>query len=251
MFSKDFRLASVHVVAFTPDASAFKTSSVLTPILMKSRQRYDGEVKTPQAVAIEAHGVKRAISTVEISSDDGQWKITATPERVDSLWQFLPDVDGSKKLAQRGVGYLSNACAQPVLHYLEDSGVQVGRLSMLVRRWQAVAHPAQKLAETFCKDELSREADSSAPLRHSKEFQLHNLKNFVLAKSGVEVNSWVRCTSGAYVNNLAVRVEQDINTRHEDLRNKAFTKDEVIQFYQEVSVEADSILNLYFPSVNH
>jgi hypothetical protein len=93
---------------------------------------------------------------------------------------------------------------------------------------------------------VSEESDS-APLRHSKAFQLHNLKKYQ-SPVGPKVNSWVRCRSDITVHGQVIAsVENDINTLSEDTQTHAFRQSHVEEFFDWVVGEMDHILSLYFP----
>ncbi|HUG66251.1 MAG TPA: hypothetical protein VMM76_00785 [Pirellulaceae bacterium] len=65
----------------------------------------------------------------------------------------------------------------------------------------------------------------------------------------MDINSWVRCKSGARVadNAPVIIVEQDINSLNEELNTRRFDGQQLEGFVSMACQEADGILKLYFP----
>ena len=76
--ASDFILASVQAVIFTPEAASFSQSKVLTDLLQKYGERYDGGVTSlpipPDAPA--------QLPRVLLQSADTTWRLQAGPARV-------------------------------------------------------------------------------------------------------------------------------------------------------------------------
>jgi len=232
----DFRVVHVQAVAFTHN-NRVRHSRVLSLLLHGFGHRYNGDVQAGQVLKVPGpiEAEIKINCPLALASDDGRWKFIVADERVDSIWS---QEDGSTQ----DVRDIVAGCVQPLLAFPFSDEIQVGRLALVVRRRALVTNPAVELVNHFCKESLSSQIDPSAPLRHSRDFQIHNLKRFTL-DTGTEVNSWVRCKS---VRN-GIGVEHDINTLVEDVPTAKFTADTASAFYDQASCELNKILALYFP----
>jgi hypothetical protein len=118
----------------------------------------------------------------------------------------------------------------------------------VIQRFVRRPNPASELVHRFCNDECKDNGSDRAPFRNSKDFQIHNLKQYTSSTIGRDINSWVRCKCADEILGIkekAVIFEQDINTLPES--SYAFTADEVDAYFVAAAEEAMHILQLYFP----
>ena len=97
--AQDFRLFSAQAVIFTPAlADQFKTSSILASILPTFAGRFNGDIQAMPVISpnkpislaegeVAAIALKIGGAVVTLSSDDKRWKMTASPDRMDSFWE--------------------------------------------------------------------------------------------------------------------------------------------------------------------
>ena len=243
----DFQLYSVQASVFTPDIQRFRKAEVLSRLFPDFAPRYDGEVETgipqrftvpPQTeVVLQFSQLKVPLS---LTSEDRHWEFKVSSERADSIWVSRPGEN--PRLAD-----ICRQCVEPLMRYPVMEGVQIGRLALVVRRFVNSNDPANGLARHFCQPAFADEDSPLAPLRHSKAFQLHNLKKYA-APNAINVNSWVRLRSDVAIHDhQAASFEQDINTLAEESRDHAFTDHQVVEFFNWAVEEANHILHLYFP----
>jgi len=243
MHSTDFKIAMAQVTIFTPSEDAFDRNQFLGAILAHYAARFDGQMTLPDEIKVQAPGLKLDTSSVVMTSKDGAWNLAATPQRVTSVWKHTPETqdDFQKKPLQD----VANDCLRPILKYVVTQKVQVGRLSLVVDRWcQSAEKPAITISKRYCRDE---HLTTGAPLSNSLDFQIHNRKQFRCDPIDLNVNSWVRMASGLRGNAPCVNFFQDINTLGEEIDKHSFTKQQMIDYFNCTSSEADKILDLYFP----
>jgi hypothetical protein len=243
----DFRLYSVQASAFTLDVQRFRKAQVLTQLFPQFAERFNGEVETgipqiPQRIALppQAGVVLQFKAPISLTSEDNRWEFKASPDRADSIWTSRPGDDES-------LVDICDRCVQPLLRYPVAEGIQIGRLAFIVRRFATTPDPANNLAQHFCQPDLTAEDNPQSPLRHSQAFQLHNLKKYT-NPNNINVNSWVRWRSNVVIHSEpAASFEQDLNTLAEEARDRAFTEEDLVTFFQWAIGESDRVLNLYLP----
>ena len=230
--ASDFQLLSVQAALFLLDTKSFSQSGFLASILSRYATRYDGAV---QAIPFSGEAPPE-IPRVILQSQNGQWKVQAALNRIDSFWT-------ANDLSQRN-GDIANQCTEVLEHYIETNpSVQISRLGFLINRVVESQNPAQELIDRFC-----NEAVKEKPFNRSESFEIHNHKTYNLKQTDYTINSWVRCKAVTIIEpqpRRAVIVEQDINTL-EDPRN-TFDLDSAKRFYQECQTEMSEILSIYFP----
>jgi len=107
-------------------------------------------------------------------------------------------------------------CLEPVDQHIEENGVHVARLGIVITRAVQLDSPAQVLIDRFCNERVKDPDSPEAPLRNPLNFEIHNHKRYEISlpSQGLTVNSWVRCKTGTDgpEDSPAVIVEQDLNT---------------------------------------
>jgi len=230
--ASDFRLLSVQVALFFNDGKSFSQSSFLANMLGKYIARYDGAVQALPFSDTDPQEIPRVL----LQSKDGQWRLQATLNRVDSFWN-------TRDLSQDTAGIIDQ-CTEVVKYFAEaTSNLQITRLALVLNRITQTEKAAQELIDRFCNDDSKR-----APFNRSENFEIHNHKKYELKQTHYMVNSWVRCKSALVIQPIqarAVIIEQDINTP-EDIES-IFNLAKVEEFYQETQNEMNDILSIYFP----
>jgi hypothetical protein len=237
--ASQFALAAVQTVIFTPPTVEFSQPKLLTSILLRFAERFNGPmVALPVSEAAGAVGPQ-----VVLQSADSIWRLLAAPMRVDSLWVGIADQSTEPGLAaQSATQDIIARCSEVLEHYVQTNNIPVIRLALVLTRICETAEPARLLIERFCNDEAKAE-----PFRNSKNFEIHNHKRYLLQSANAEINSWVRCRTALLLQKPVVLVEQDLNTPEEEFRQPPFHVDEIREYYQKAASEADDVLRLYFP----
>lgn len=235
----DFSVATVQAVAFTRDRSALTPSKVIATITPMYADRFNGDM---QVIPIPKE-FPDEISRLELKSEDNRWSLNSSLVRMSSIWTAtqsndVPPVD------------VVIQCAQVLSHFFRQQGAaQVNRLALVLNRVATGKDLAPLLIARFCAREVCDDGSSRAPLRHSKAFQIHNLKKYQSPMAGVRLNSWVRCkTESEEEQKNKLFFEQDINTPHEE-SGRSFSPAQIDEFFLMAQGEADQILNLYFPEI--
>lgn len=228
----DFRLLSVQAALFFLDAKSFSQSLFLANMLGKFVKRYDGAV---QALPFRDEAPPE-IPRIVLQSEDGQWKLQAALNRVDSFWN-------ANDLSQETTGIIGQ-CAEVVKYFAEVTpNLQITRLALVLNRITQTERPAQELIDRFCNED-----SKIKPFNRSENFEIHNHKRYRLKQTDYIINSWVRCRGGQVIQPQAARavtIEQDINTI-EDVES-IFDLEKATRFYQECQNEMNEILLIYFP----
>jgi hypothetical protein len=236
--SSDFRLSTVQILAVTPNADDFDASALLVTVLNGFRDRYNGP---PQVIPLPPE-VPAELPRVVLTSQDQAWTFTAGPKQMASSWKSLnSEIESLETIAAK--------CVEPIGKYINDQSTAVGRIGFVVARYCQAPEPAQQLVSRFCNDELKDPWSKNAPFRNSRDFQIHNLKQYKCSLN-LTINSWVRCKAGTQVSGdtPVIVVEQDINTLSEEMDGRALSAQQVQGFLEMACQEMTSILNLYFPS---
>jgi hypothetical protein len=230
--AQDFQLLSVHAALFLLDTKVFTQSGFLASILSKYATRYDGAV---QAIPFSGEAPPE-LPRVILQSQNGQWKLQAALNRIDSFWN-------TGDLSQRN-GDIDKQCIEVLEHYIQTNpSIQISRLGFLINRVVETDRGAQELIDRFCNDVVKEK-----PFNRSENFEIHNHKIYPLKQTRYAVNSWVRCkavTIAVPQIKKAVVVEQDINTLEDP--ESVFDLDSVQRFFQECQTEMSEILSIYFP----
>lgn len=239
--TSNFNLHSVQLVAMTPNSAEFNSPALLAGVLGRFASLYDGQ---PQVLPLPDM-VPAEVVRIMLTSRDGRWTFAAAPAQIAAMWMRKSTDDDALSLSELG-----NKCGLVLQHCVEDTGLQIGRLGLVTARTCPCEHPATFLVDAFCNQRSKDEESDKAPLRHSREFQLHNLKQYsTSAWPDLRINSWIRCKSISSSDDAPplIRVEQDINTLGEELNTRVFKSDDMSRFWEMAIGEVDSILNLYFP----
>lgn len=245
--ASQFDFVTVQAVVFSRPSSEFSQNRVASHILGNHENRYDAPMQTIPMPKDVPQEIPRAI----FHSQDNKWRIHFAPARIDSICSDtnMTLLDAVEQCGQVLSGYVE--AATPM------APVKVGRLALIVHRLARVDNAARELVEHFCRAELT-----PVPFGNSQEFEIHNFKTYQLPETELKVNSWVRCKAAflnpALLGNVApnfqsalgqrvVVVEQDINTTQEQIDQRQFNGADIIDFFQRVCTEEDSIMSLYFP----
>lgn len=135
--------------------------------------------------------------------------------------------------------------------YVAATRATVGRVACVLKRITFQEEPGLEVARHFCKERWIK----NGPLNRPKQFELHSHKQFPLTEGSI-VNSWFRVRAVYLVEagnetaepRPAITVEQDLNTRAEELPTKEFDSTAVRAFANACLPEFDKILRLYFPN---
>ncbi len=233
---QDFVVSMVQTAVFTPEPSAFASGKAVGIILAGFQDRFDGEMKVlplPAEIPPEIH-------RVVLQSSDGRWRLSMAPARIDSVWR------NTAGASEASLTTVVSQCAEVQERYIEEAGVRVGRVAVVIHRLCPVENPAETLIERFCNEASQRE-----PFNHSKSFEIHNHKVYAPRREGTDytVNSWVRCKTANRVpdDHPVILVEQDLNTLATELESQRFDTARMRAFFAAAPVEADEILRKYFP----
>ncbi len=238
--ASDFSTTTIRVVAYTPDRSALTPSMVLATIMSKFSDRLGGDV---QVLPIPAD-IPDEIPRLELKSEDRRWSFQWSPGRSSAMWSSQETLGAA---AADDVNV--SECAKILIHLFQQKLVEVNRLAYVIHRVAEIDSPAPALVAHFCTTESCDLSNVRAPLRNSKAFQLHNLKQYDSGMDGVRLNSWVRCkaeNSADATSPGKLLVEQDLNTPSGDI-GRRFTPEQIGDFYLMVTREANQIVALYFP----
>lgn len=232
---RDFTLEAVQTALFTPEMSPFASGRAVAAILPKFRERFDGDM---QALPLPAD-VPSEIPRVALQSSDGQWRLQMGPARIDSFWSNKATSSPAALTAIVG------ECFEVLDQYVREMLATAGRVALVVYRICPVEDPAQALIQRFCNAASQRE-----PFSRSETFEIHNHKVYTPGQGiNYAINSGVRCKSATMApnNRPVILVEQDLNSRAQNLPSRRFTVDEMRVFFETASREADEILRKYFP----
>jgi hypothetical protein len=230
-----FGLIEVTVSVFSPVHAPINHTLLLAAVLNKHAARFNGEV---QSIPIPGNAPPQ-IPRVALGSKNGEWHLDSPLCRISSRWSSQSD-DSQPKL-----GEIVEACLEPILDYLErDNDVCIGRLALIIGRAVSAENPPVELVERFCNEDAK-----TGPLRNSRDFQLHNHKQYESGRIGTMINSWVRCKSGHRKRDKSrvIVVEHDINTLAERLGSEEFSADDLRSFFRHAADEANEVLEVYFP----
>lgn len=235
-----FRSATVQVAAFMSNAENLSQTKVLTTILSKFDERFDGQV---DAMSLPPDAPPE-IPRVQLQSQDGMWRLTASPQRLDVYWvgtssqgSLTTEYDDSQVIS---------LCSEVIEHCVRkwEPEIKVERVALVLNRFFETSNPAQILIDRFCNEDAR-----NGPFVRSRAFEIHNQKRYTPDIIGLEINSWVRCKSVTLLprGNTAILVEQDLNTPDDRTPEQGFDANRVGQYYKQAKVEADGILRVYFP----
>jgi hypothetical protein len=235
--ASDFSIAKVQVVAFTPDRSALVPSKVLGAITGCFADRFDGDVQVlpiPREFPDE-------IPRLELKSADSRWSFASSFTRMAAGWSAQEPNDAPPP-------DVIPECSRTIIHFVrQNEAIQINRLACVINRIATIAGPSHELIAHFCKPDVCDPDLDNAPLRHSRGFQLHNLKQYASPLVRERLNSWVRCKAeGDLESPEKIVFEQDLNTPHGNVEGK-FSVDQIDHFFSTIKTEADNILALYFP----
>ncbi len=218
---------------FTPDVGAFAPARALASVLGEYALRYNGSAASFPL----PDDTPPMIPRVVLQSLDNVWRINAAPARMDSFW------GPNAGLVQEGqLHEIVTQCSQVLEHYVQQNGVRVGRLALVMLRGCEAPEPARYLVEKFC-NEAAREGS----FRHSRSFEIHNHKQYIARFQPQSINSWVRLRTAQIGANPAIAVEQDINTLEEGLEQNQFDPTQMRRFFTDALEEMGTILRVYFP----
>lgn len=234
--ASDFSIATIQVVAFTPDRSALSPPKVLSTVISRFSDRAGGDV---QVLPIPDEAPDE-IPRLELKSEDLRWSFTWAPGRSTATWSRVEESD----LAPSAI-----ECAEMLVYLFQTHSVAVNRLACVIGRGAEIVSPAPALVAQFCATSLCSTSNHNAPLRNSRAFQIHNLKQYESRIPGVLLNSWVRCKAENGIDPDGpgkMIFEQDLNTPFGEM-SRRFTPQQISDFYAMINDEANQIVSLYFP----
>ena len=228
---RDFSIASVQVVVYTPDEqiSGVKLSKQLLPLWSS---RFDGQPVVLPIDDIAPPEVPRVI----LSSKSGQWRCQISSKRFEVIWQRLANDSSSPPMS---------AAVRIANEYREFLRARIGRLALVITSIAEHEEPGKFLARHFCRDEWL-----TAPFNRPAQFELHAHKIFSLSDD-LRVNSWVRNRVAAIARGQSSRpivaVEQDLNTLVDEEPTRDFRRSDIGEYFRAASSQMRSILRLYYP----
>ena len=233
--SNDFQYSLLQATIFTPGLH-FVQSKILAFLLQHYSDVFDG---SPLSIPIPPDAPPE-IPRIILESADKKYKLEVAHARVN-LFRFRQEDDEQISIND------FNSLAIPILSsYNKLVNSKVGRIAAIVNRFVKDSNPGLTLANHFCKDTWLEN-----PLKRPESFEIHAHKRYLLHDS-FRINSWIRCKTGIFSKGpdkqSIILVEQDINTLSEDVEKMEFSEEQIKQFFELVSIEFESILNLYFPT---
>src|SRR5437773_1645021 len=235
LVAADFQVAQLQAALFTPDeeVSAVKLLRDLVP---RWQSRFDAE---PFALPTAVPGVPRQLPRLVLQQQSGGWRCEISSERITIYWQRQAAggapprtfVEDSVALLNEYVAFLS---------------ARVGRMGAVAMRFAPHPQPGLFLARHFCSERWLK-----APFNRPESFELHAHKTFLLGER-FTVNSWVRNRTAfaevAGARELAVAIEQDLNTPFEEAAAASYSAADVASFFALAIPEFDTIMRLYYPA---
>lgn len=226
-----FRDVGILTSAFLSDQADFSASRVLAAVLARHSKKYDGPVQSLPLPDDVPENIPRVI----LQSKDKTWQFLAAQRSITSLWRGTVPSLGDEQHA------ITKECAAVLEYVVDELGLSVGRLGLVISRRTDVSDPAEELVRHFC-----NEWAQNKPFRRNLGFEIHNHKRYQPQYEGsLMINSWVRCKAVRARQN-AITVEQDLNTLVEESIKKRFSSSDMKVFFSEICLEGRSILNLYF-----
>ncbi len=230
-------MSSCQAVLFTPDEGV-SIRKFLETLAKNWSKRFDYD---PIVLPV-ADTAPRELPRVLLRSKVADWRCQIGPARLDVFWQKTgPDV------ASPSSSEFLQEASDLVSEYKRVFDVRAARLATIIARYVDHEFPGQFLARHFCQDRWLK-----APLNRLESFELHARKAYMFAEL-CTVNSWVRNKTGLLPtenNKPIVIVEQDLNTLAEETGDRAFSEEQIRQFFSAASTELDNILVLYYPVVS-
>jgi hypothetical protein len=230
----DFETIRIQVIVFAPGLD-IQTTKVIGILLTDYSERFDGDLQSFPWPKDVPGDLPRAV----LESGDGQFKFEVGPGRLSLQWNRKDEeAMQPRNVVDEGVNIL-RIC-------LERFPVEIGRLALVLSRNCPCENPSTVLINRFCTAESQQE-----PFNRSANFEIHNHKQYVLPSFTPEllINSWVRCKSATFgaSKQPGITVEQDLNTRAEDVEKRRFSIADISTYFKIATFEADNVLEKYFP----
>ena len=243
LLAPDFAVVALRCVFFT-QGIAFETNPAISALVRLEGLSLDGQIVSLPIPAEAPPQVPR----LQMGTRDKSHTLEASPERFTFAWQL---VSQGATPSQRFVEIAVEAFDA----YRRALPCRLGRVALHVLRFATSQEPAMALARHFCKpDWLRRDEGHKGALSRCENFELHAHKRFPL-KSGMMVNSWMRCKTGQLesggVASNGVVSDQDINTLAEEAQAKNLLNEEAAEILREMLDEAGSVVNSYFPEIEN
>lgn len=234
---QQFAIDSVQVVLFTPGHEGFSTSRVVSTILRRFPERFDGDMQ----VMPLAGDAPAELPWIILQGARAREELHIHPARFDLL-RSPTEGNGAATVEE-----FVRSSLEVAEYYVSETRAQVGRMALVVRRVCAHPQPAQTLIDRFCNEASRRE-----PLNRSSTFEIHNHKKYQPAAEGIDyhINSWVRCKCGTLKldSRPAILVIQDLNTLADDARDRRFEVAALRQYFDVAVSEANQVIRKYFPA---
>jgi hypothetical protein len=230
---REFAIGSVQTAIFASDHSAFVGSRIVAAVMRQFAERFDGEMQALPMPPDVPPNVPRVI----LQSNDGAWRLIASPARIDCYWTNLREeaLNLPQAVAQ---------CADVLMSCIETRPVAAERLALIVQRMRPTEDPAKSLIQRFCNED-----SQSEPFNRSANFEIHNHKEYQPSALTYKINSWVRCqcTTIDPQSSRAILVTQDLNTVVAQADPLCFDTSAIRSFFSVAGEEADAIIGKYFP----
>jgi hypothetical protein len=230
-YSTDFKNLSIQYSVFTPGLQ-FSSAKILGNLSAKFSSVFDGD---PVSLPMPADAPVE-IPRIILKSSDNKTKFEAALNRMN-FFTYLKknETDIDEKVFRELFMNLFK-------EYIKITSAKIGRLALVRVKFVRDDNPGLTLAKHFCKDKFLKE-----PFNRPENFELHSHKKYIL--EGFTINSWVRCKSGFLKtdNTKLITVQQDINTLAEELDQKDFREEDIVNFFKIIPEEHQSILYKYFP----
>lgn len=226
-------LTVVQAAIFTSDISLFSAPKILTVILNKYIQRYDGEV---EALPLPSE-IPPEVPRIIFQSKDEVHRLEVAQSRIDCYWTN-PDY------TQPDVTQICNLFNETLKFYIESLGIRVNKLGLSLSYTYKTENPAQLIINEFCNQRLKDKI-----LHSTEEFELNNYET-------KKVNNWQFSLWAKFktvivtdnnIDHPALLVEQEITTSSsEKIDNPIFNFTQIDDFFFIALKQLEKNLNLYF-----
>lgn len=236
LIASDFNLVTAQTVVFTPEYAAFSVPKLLACVLGKYAELYDGDVQTIPLPELSPPDFPRVI----LQSQDGNWRLQASPSTVSSFSSFFANTASAGKKPEEIV----DKCTEVLTHYLKTTEARVNRIALVFTWMHKTESSAHLLIEKFCKPELQ-----ASIFNKSQNFEVHSYEKTDLGS--FSTNVWMRCKTAELMTGDGLKqiiaIEQDINTLTEETTH-IFSVEEILEYVQLALFEMNRLLQLYFPN---
>ena len=224
----DFLLNSLQCTVFTPAYRIIPTM-VMGRIGESLPAKFDGD---PFMLPIP-EGAPPEIPAIIFHSKDKQWQLELASARLNYRWVQMAD---SQQISPQA---FLEELVTILGHYLEIEKPRVGRMGLVLSRYQLISDTAGVISRHFCQEIWLQNA-----MAGQTSFELHSNKKGRLANE-FDVNSWIRYKSGELripdtPKRPIILVEQDVNTLAERTDSASYSTKQISEFFTQASVEMET-----------